>query len=65
MRTGMKLWIVEREEFSGYDCNGHWQKYIVAAETAEEANGLFEDEGPVRELVVPDLSKLRKPRRIG
>jgi hypothetical protein len=64
----MKLWVVKREEFSGYDCNGHWQTYIVAARDEKAATELFPkpqewDQSPeVTELVLPNLNRLKVPR---
>ena len=69
---GMKLWIVHREEYSGYDCNGHMQTYVVVAENAVQATELVADTyhvdvSEVAEAVpleLPNLNRLKKPRVI-
>jgi len=33
----MKYFILTREEYSGYDCDGHFVRYIVAAENEIDA----------------------------
>lgn len=66
----MRLWVVKEEQFNGYDCNGHWQTYVVIAPTSEAALALFPkvetfDSDPiVAELQIPMLSRMKKPRII-
>jgi hypothetical protein len=33
----MKFYIVTREEYNGFDCNGHFVDYIVAADNEMDA----------------------------
>lgn len=66
----MKLWIVKREEYSGYDCAGHWQTYIVAAPSEVEARALvpkvdeYDQPQEVKELTLPNLTRIKVPRKI-
>lgn len=58
---------MRREEYSGIDCDGHWQTYLVAAESAEAASSLLPTEGwcmpnEVGEFMPPDLKRIRKAR---
>ena len=72
----MRFFVVHREEFSGYECDGHMQTYIVAANTKEEAFALLDDRSDyekernwfphtklddVVEFELPSLRRKKKP----
>ena len=65
----MQWYLVRREEFSGYDCNGHWVNHIVAANSSEEAVAMYktEYEGDIIKVIefeLPDISRKKKPREL-
>lgn len=61
----MRYYVVTTTEYSGYDCGGHRVKYIVAANSTEEANNMlpvepWNDSNEVKELILPSLDRKRK-----
>ena len=75
----MRYFIVRKEEFSGYECDGHLQTYIVAANSEKEAmdlldtrsdydkergSNLFDYPQSAEELKLPDLKRIKKSRII-
>ncbi len=67
----MKYYTVRRREYSGYECDGHDQLYIVGANNEEDALKLLDNRGEwekeagydqltVNELVLPDLKRKKK-----
>lgn len=64
----MKYWLVMNLEFNGIECDGHWQRSLVIAETHQDARKLFpkqpDDELDIREISLPDMRRIRKPRRV-
>lgn len=65
--NSLHWYIVEEEQFSGYECDGHYIPHIVAAETVEQATRLFDRKEvwntPLRaySLYLPDISRCKKP----
>lgn len=64
----MKYFLVFKTEYSGYECEGHRQTYIVAANTPEEAKNILSPEGEnpydrmtTQELILPNLERKKKP----
>lgn len=72
----MRFFVAHREEFRGYECYGHMQTYIVAANTKEEAFALLYDRSDyekennlfphmkledVFEFELPSLGRKKKP----
>jgi len=68
----MEWWLIEDEEYSGYECDGHMVPHLVAANTEEEALSLFPaievwdtfNQRRISRFLLPDISRRRKAFRL-